>query len=183
MELDWKLILQGVEIIAFIIGGFRAVVSTHIAGRAQVRCGADRGRGELYANVEKSGAQKMAWVIEQIYAYVPAWLKPFLTAEKIQAIVQTVFDKIKAYADIQVSKWQAQFDAWKNAKLLELEAEKKNAAALRTALDKAAAEHDAALSEALAAKIDAEAELSRMKNAAVTTKRESNKEVNKTQCR
>lgn len=170
MELDWKLILQGVEIIAFIIGGFELSylrTSSVVRGViAELIADAE----ELYANVEKSGAQKMAWVIGQIYAYVPAWLKPFLTAEKIQAIVQAVFDKIKAYADIQVSKWQAQYDAWKNAKLLELEAEKKNAAALRAALDKAAAEHDAAMSEALAAKIDAEAELSRMKNAATATK-------------
>lgn len=166
MELDWKAIVQIVEIVAFIVGGF--VISylrtSEVVHKFVAALIADA--EELYANVEKSGAQKMAWVIEQIYAYVPAWLKPFLTAEKIQAIVQAVFDKIKAYADIQVSKWQAQYDAWKNAKLLELEAEKKNAAALRTALDKAAAEHDAALSEALAAKIDAEAELSRMKNAA-----------------
>lgn len=172
MELDWKSIVQIVEIVAFIVGGF--VISylrtSDVVHKFVAALIADA--EELFATVEKSGAQKMAWVIEQIYAYVPAWLKPFLTAEKIQAIVQAVFDKIKAYADIQVSKWQAQYDAWKNAKLLELEAEKKNAAALRMALEKAEAENDEKLSAALAAKIDAEAELSRMKSAAAkaTTK-------------
>ena len=53
----------------------------------------------------------MAWVIAQIYAFIPAWLKPFLTTEKIQAIVQTVFDKIKAFADLQVLKLKAKYEA------------------------------------------------------------------------
>lgn len=172
MELDWKAIVQIVEIVAFIVGGFvlSYLRTSQVVHKFAAELIADA--EELFAHIEKSGVQKMAWVVGQLIEYVPAWLKPFLTSEKIQAIVQTVFDKIKAYADIQVSKWQAQYDAWKNAKLLELESEKKNAAALRTALDKAAAEHDAAMSEALAAKIDAEAELSRMRSAAakVTTK-------------
>lgn len=172
MELDWKLILQGVEIIAFIIGGFvlSYLRTSQVVHKFAVELIADA--EEMFSHIEKSGVQKMAWVVEQLIEYVPAWLKPFMNATKIQAIVQKVFDKVKVCIDFKVSKLQAQYDAWKNAKLLELEAEKKSAAALRTALDKAAAEHDAALSEALAAKIDAEAELSRMKSAAakVTTK-------------
>lgn len=168
--MDWKAILQIVEIVAFIVGGF--VISylrtSEVVHKFVAALIADA--EELFASVEKSGAQKMAWVIEQIMGYLPAWLKPFLTAEKIQAIVQGVFDNITKYVDLQVSQLRAKYDAWKNAKQLELAEEKKNSAALRAALEKQAAEHDEALSAALAAKIDAEAELSRMKNAAATTK-------------
>ena len=138
--MDWKEILQIVEIVAFIVGGF--VISylrtSQVVHKFVAELIADA--EEMFATIEKSGASKMAWVIEQIYVYVPAWLKPFLTTEKIQAIVQTVFDKVKAYADIQVSKAHALYDEWKRAKQAELEAEKKNSAALRTALARATAE-------------------------------------------
>jgi len=109
--MNWKDILQVIEIIAMIVGGFlisyfrtSKVVREFVA---QLIADAE----ERFSNVEKAGAEKMAWVIAQIYEFIPAWLKPFLTTEKIQAIVQTVFDKIKAFADLQVLKLKAKYEA------------------------------------------------------------------------
>ena len=109
--MNWKDVLQVIEVIAMIVGGFlisyfrtssvfRGLIAELIADAE-----------EQFSNVEKAGAEKMAWVIAQIYAFIPVWLKPFLTTEKIQAIVQTVFDKIKAFADLQVLKIKAKYEA------------------------------------------------------------------------
>ena len=164
--MDWKAILQIVEIVAFIVGGF--VISylrtSEVVHKFVAELIADA--EEEFSHIEKSGAQKMAWVIEQITGYLPAWLKPFLTAEKIQVIVQGVFDNITKYVDLQVSQLKAKYDAWKNAKLLELEAEKKNSAALRAALDKQAAEHDEALSAEMIKRLNAEAVVAQFQAAA-----------------
>ena len=109
--MNWKDILQVVEIIAMIVGGFAiSYFRTSSVFRgfiAELIADAE----EQFSNVEKAGAEKMAWVIAQIYAFIPAWLKPFLTTEKIQAIVQAVFDNIKAFADIQVLKLKAKYEA------------------------------------------------------------------------
>lgn len=109
--MNWKDILQVVEIIAMIVGGFAiSYFRTSSVFRgfiAELIADAE----ERFSNVEKAGAEKMAWVIAQIYAFIPAWLKPFLTTEKIQAIVQAVFDNIKAFADIQVLKLKAKYEA------------------------------------------------------------------------
>ena len=109
--MNWKDVLQVIEIIAMIVGGFAiSYFRTSSVFRgfiAELIADAE----ERFSNVEKAGAEKMAWVVAQIYAFIPAWLKPFLTTEKIQAIVQTVFDKIKAFADIQVLKIKAKYEA------------------------------------------------------------------------
>lgn len=109
--MNWKDVLQVIEIIAMIVGGFLiSYFRTSSVFRgfiAELIADAE----ERFSNVEKAGAEKMAWVIAQIYAFIPAWLKPFLTTEKIQAIVQTVFDNIKAFADIQVLKLKAKYEA------------------------------------------------------------------------
>jgi len=109
--MNWKDILQVVEIIAMIAGGFLiSYFRTSSVFRgfiAELIADAE----EQFSNVEKAGAEKMAWVIAQIYEFIPVWLKPFLTAEKIQAIVQTVFDKIKAFADLQVLKLKSKYEA------------------------------------------------------------------------
>ena len=164
--MDWKVVLQIVEIVAFIVGGF--VISylrtSEVVHKFVAELIADA--EEEFSHIEKSGAQKMAWVIEQITGYLPAWLKPFLTAEKIQVIVQGVFDKIKEYADIQIAKLDAKYDAWKKAKQEELDAEKQNAAALRAALDKQAAEHDEALSAEMIKRLNAEATVAQFQNEA-----------------
>lgn len=109
--MNWKDILQVIEIIAMIVGGFAiSYFRTSSVFRgfiAELIADAE----DQFHNVEKAGTEKMAWVVAQIYEFIPVWLKPFLTTEKIQAIVQTVFDKIKAFADLQVKKLKAKYEA------------------------------------------------------------------------
>lgn len=57
-----------------------------------------------YASATKAGGQKLTWVINRLYVYVPKWLKPFLTRKMIEKIVQTAFDGAQAYAYTQLDK-------------------------------------------------------------------------------
>lgn len=57
---------------------------------------------ELIALAEASGltgAEKMAQVVDALYAKIPAVLKKIFTPERLQNIAQTVFDWMRKYAD------------------------------------------------------------------------------------
>ena len=114
--MDWKLVWDVAEIVlmvvVFVICAYyrkSAVLRGYIA---ELILDAE----EYYAKQEKAGELKMAWVVGQIYDFVPAIFKPILTKERIREIVQGVFDYIAAYADIQVAKIKAAYDAKKKVK-------------------------------------------------------------------
>lgn len=59
---------------------------------------------DTYKSATKSGGQKMNWVVDHLYIYVPIWLRPLITRSVIERIVQFVFDNIEAYAKMQLDK-------------------------------------------------------------------------------
>lgn len=70
----------------------------------------------VFSGVEKAGKEKMAWVIKQLYEYIPAILRPLFPEGKLEEIVQRIFDKIKEYADLQVEKLRTAYLAKKEEK-------------------------------------------------------------------
>jgi len=111
--MDWKSILGIAEaalaVIVFVIAAYYRRSAVLRGFIAELILDAE----EEFAKQEKAGALKMAWVIDQLYAYVPAIFKPLITRESLQKLVQAVFDKIAAYADIQIKKLKAKYDAKK----------------------------------------------------------------------
>lgn len=60
---------------------------------------------ELIALAEKTGlpgSEKMAQVVDALYAKVPAWLRKIFTKERLQDIAQWIFDWMRKYADTYV---------------------------------------------------------------------------------
>ena len=53
---------------------------------------------------DKTAEEKMAFAVNQIYAVVPATLKPLFTRKVIERIIQKAFDKIEEYAQKQKGK-------------------------------------------------------------------------------
>ena len=56
---------------------------------------------QFIAEVENSGligADKMAFVVSQLYALIPAPLKAVFTEERLQILAQEIFDNMKTYA-------------------------------------------------------------------------------------
>ena len=57
---------------------------------------------DLIAQAESmnaSGADKMKWVVDEIYRSLIPIAKAYFTKERIQSIAQAVFDRIRAYAE------------------------------------------------------------------------------------
>jgi len=113
--MDWKTILGIVEaalaVIIYLFAFYYKRSSVLRGFIAELILDAEK----EFAEQEKAGAQKMSWVIDQLYAYVPVFFKPILTRERLQDIVQSVFDQIADYADIQVAKLKAKYEAKKNS--------------------------------------------------------------------
>ena len=53
---------------------------------------------------DKTGEEKLAAAVEQVYALIPAVLKPIISREIVKGIVQAAFEKIESYAKKQVAK-------------------------------------------------------------------------------
>lgn len=53
---------------------------------------------------DKTGEEKRAIAVEQIYALVPVFLRPLFSKNILEGIVQAAFDKIEDYAAKQVKK-------------------------------------------------------------------------------
>lgn len=49
-------------------------------------------------SLEKTGEEKKTWVVNQIYAILPKWLRPILTKTVLSMVVQGVFDSMRQYA-------------------------------------------------------------------------------------
>jgi hypothetical protein len=57
-------------------------------------------------DLDKIGAEKMQVAVEQVYAIIPAIVKPVFPKDFIEQIIQEVFDKMTEFAEKQVAKEQ-----------------------------------------------------------------------------
>lgn len=102
--MTFETVLEILKIVGLVIlGGFtlyfksKAVLVEKVAGyitQAEIK----------YKEATKAGGQKFEWVIDHLYVYVPAWLRPLITREVISQIVQYVFDGVQAYAKLQLDR-------------------------------------------------------------------------------
>lgn len=51
-----------------------------------------------------TGAEKMAWVVAQVKAYLPSVVAAVVSNERVQAACQSLYDVIKAYAKTYFEK-------------------------------------------------------------------------------
>lgn len=56
------------------------------------------------ASLDITGQEKKDWVVNQLYAIIPAWLKVVLTKPLLGMIVQQCFDSMKQFAAKYVDK-------------------------------------------------------------------------------
>lgn len=96
-----------VAVIVSIVLGVLAVLVTFVSYYLYIRgkvYQAAAGAVDDAEQSDKTGEEKLNLAVQQIYALVPAVLKPILSEEFIRQIVQAAFDKIEAYAQKQVQK-------------------------------------------------------------------------------
>lgn len=58
-----------------------------------------------YKDVSKAGGQKFTWVCETLYNGIPAVLRPFISYQEVERLVQCTFDEIEAYANRQLENF------------------------------------------------------------------------------
>ena len=56
---------------------------------------------KLFLDREKSGAEKMKWVADQIAEVIPKLMKLFFTEERIRSMIQFVFDRIRNFIEVK----------------------------------------------------------------------------------
>lgn len=96
-------IIYIIEAAAYIIIGF---VATYFSANATLRgkvVGFIDAAEALYTDT-KSGGQKFQYVIGQLYALLPAFLRPFIPQALLAAFVQGIFNQVDAYAKKQLDK-------------------------------------------------------------------------------
>ncbi|MDF2678214.1 MAG: hypothetical protein K0Q97_2558 [Bacillota bacterium] len=104
MDIDLRSIIQILIPILTIIFGF---LSAYFKQNDKLKCSAIKyitEAEEMYKDVSKAGGTKFAWVVDILYNLVPNPLKFLFTKKVIEAIVQSTFDGIEAYAKTQLDK-------------------------------------------------------------------------------
>ena len=59
------------------------------------------------AKSDKTGAEKMSYVVGELYKYVPPIFKKYLSAEKIESIAQSAYDNMKIFAKTEIDEYKA----------------------------------------------------------------------------
>lgn len=55
-------------------------------------------------DTDKVGEEKMKEAVETVYSILPAVVKPFISKQLVETLIQGVFDKVEEYAKKQLNK-------------------------------------------------------------------------------
>lgn len=58
---------------------------------------------DIYKGTTKAGKRKFAWVVDQLYGFIPAVVRPFVPHSVIESLVQRTFDAVQDYAKMQLN--------------------------------------------------------------------------------
>lgn len=64
---------------------------------------------DKYKDTTNAGGEKFTWVCQQLYKNVPVWLRPMITYKDVEKLVQSTFDEIEKYADMQLNSFVDKF--------------------------------------------------------------------------
>lgn len=70
----------------------------------------------VYSDTTKAGGKKFNYVVEFLYQYIPAVLKPIFPISLVSQIVQSAFDEIEKYATHQLDTYIDKITAEKSDK-------------------------------------------------------------------
>lgn len=99
--MDWYKIITTVLIVIF--GYFVSYLKTKNNLLDEAKNAVNYAEKE-YEDTMNAGSEKMSWAIDYLYGLVPTIIKPLITKDVLQSIIQTVFDGMKMFADYQLDK-------------------------------------------------------------------------------
>jgi hypothetical protein len=56
-----------------------------------------------------AGGEKFEWVVDKLYSGIPAYLRPMISRKDVEKLVQSTFDEIEKYADMQLNGFVDKF--------------------------------------------------------------------------
>ncbi len=100
--MDATMIMGIVKIVAYIIlGGFALYFQTNSKLHKKVSAFIDEAEA-AYADTSKAGGRKFNYVVDRLYKLVPIAMKPFITRNMLESLVQEAFNVIEGYAKQQL---------------------------------------------------------------------------------
>ncbi len=102
--MEAALLIEIVKVIGYLVlGGIALYLNTkgNLKGKAAAFITEAE---EAYKDATNAGGVKFEYVVDKLYALVPAALKIFITRKMLAQIVQGTFDSIEAYAVTQLDK-------------------------------------------------------------------------------
>lgn len=100
LDLIYKIIMT---IVAVGFGGLCYYFKTK-QGLAQLAESAINKAEELYKDVTKAGGQKFQYAVDMVYDHIPVQIRWMISKDMIAEIIQNVFDRMEAYAKMQLDK-------------------------------------------------------------------------------
>lgn len=64
---------------------------------------------DMYNDSTNPGGHRFTWVCETLYSGLPVWLKPFISYQEVERLVQATFDEIESYANRQLHNFVDKF--------------------------------------------------------------------------
>lgn len=104
-----------VTIVAIVVGGLSLYLRTSVKAQAKAKEVQEtmalimgeavvyiRKAEEDYKDSTKKGGEKFEEVVDKLDSLVPAALKPIITRDRIEDIVQSTFDEVEKYVKLQL---------------------------------------------------------------------------------
>ena len=101
MNMDWYKIIVT---ILMVVGGYLVSYFKTKNTLIEEAKNAINSAEQAYQDTAKAGGQKMEWVVDYLYTLVPVMIKPFISRDMVQKLVQAAFDAMKKFADSQLDK-------------------------------------------------------------------------------
>ena len=103
--MNTELIISVLQVAAYIIiGGMALYLQTK--GNLKAKASVLIAEAEAtYKDATKAGGEKFEWVVSSLYAIIPAVLKPLISRQMLESLVQSTFDAMQRYAKMQLDKF------------------------------------------------------------------------------
>lgn len=102
--MDMNTILTILQIVLYVILGGLAIWFNQNAKLKSKVAELINKAEELYADTTKAGGQKFEWVVNALYALLPAAMQVIIPRSMVETIVQNVFDQMKEFAKKTLDK-------------------------------------------------------------------------------
>ena len=107
--MDTELILNIVwPVLLGVLGYFSLYLKARVDLLSMVTTLIDQAEAE-YKDATDAGGEKFEWVCKKLYNGMPVWLKPLISYNEVERLVQATFYEVESYANKQLNNFVDRF--------------------------------------------------------------------------